>query len=116
MQRVDEVKTLAEGLRPPTASESVTTGIEDLKDLVPKELSRVRTAIAQYEKDLAVVEEMRSGLEQDLLAGVDLGTSSHAMEFQAEIRTECARLEREALEISTRRSGYQKSLDLLLQI
>lgn len=91
-------------------------GDQDLKQLVPLEISKVRQQISKFDSEIEVLNQFTQSLEEDLYAGVNTGECARAIEFRSNIDTESRGLELEIAQIKQQRDGYKRSLQLLLEV
>ena len=111
--QLNEVKNLVARL---DTNRGSTTSTSDLKELIPKEIAKVKRALQQLDTEIASIEQLNQEMTVELFKGVDKDESKIMIEFMSEIRQESSKLRLETLRLRKEKDQFQASLNTLSQI
>lgn len=92
------------------------TSFSDLKDLIPREVAKVKRELQQLDSEIAAINDFSQEMTNDLFKGVDVDDSKIMMEFMSDMKQESKKLKLETLRLQNERSQFQASLDMLSQL
>jgi len=83
-----------------------TTSTSDLKELIPKEIAKVKRALQQLDTEIASIEQLNQEMTVELFKGVDKDESKIMIEFMSEIRQESSKLRLETLRLRKEKDQF----------
>ena len=83
-----------------------TTSTSDLKELIPKEMAKVKRALQQLDTEIASIEQLNQEMTVELFKGVDKDDSKIIIEFMSEIRQESSKLRLETLRLRKEKDQF----------